>query len=145
MIEQFENVCFGAVFTCSENVRARSVSTPPAGGSTISWERRILLEPYRHKQSLYLHTCWVSLNCSFYYHSKKTIIFLINHVYWNMFFLILPKGIYPHLALVIFLFLVTLLKEAHFHINFIIILLQSLAKYYIHKCKYSKKIPLFLF
>lgn len=70
MTEQFENVCFEDIFTCSEKVRARSVSTPPAGGSTISWERRIRLEPCSHKQSLYLY-------CSFCYHFKETIIHLI--------------------------------------------------------------------
>lgn len=32
--------------TCSEKVRARSVSTCPLGGSTISWERRMRLEPW---------------------------------------------------------------------------------------------------
>lgn len=32
-------------FTCSEKVRARSVSTDPLGGSTISWDLKIRLEP----------------------------------------------------------------------------------------------------
>lgn len=31
--------------TCSEKVRARSVSTDPLGGSTISWDLKIRLEP----------------------------------------------------------------------------------------------------
>lgn len=36
MLKRFESVCFEDISTCRENVRARSVSTPPAGGSTIS-------------------------------------------------------------------------------------------------------------
>lgn len=32
--------------TCREKVRARSVSTCPLGGSTISWDRRMRLEPW---------------------------------------------------------------------------------------------------
>lgn len=36
--------------TCSEKVSARSVSTCPLGGSTISWDRRTRLEPWAGRQ-----------------------------------------------------------------------------------------------
>lgn len=38
------------LFTCSEKVSARSVSTDPLGGSTISWDLKIRLEPCREKK-----------------------------------------------------------------------------------------------
>ena len=38
--------------TCRENVSARSVSTCPLGGSTISWDRRIRLEPWDRTRHL---------------------------------------------------------------------------------------------
>lgn len=38
--------CLVIIFlTCSEKVSARSVSTDPLGGSTISWDLKIRLEP----------------------------------------------------------------------------------------------------
>lgn len=96
MIERFENVCFEDIFTCRENVRARSVSTPPAGGSTISWERRIRLEPYitganRHSG---FHTIAPFVTLKKQLSTSFGIVFIAKR--FGLAFLILSKRICPH-------------------------------------------------